>query len=69
MSGPPLSAPITLNCGLTFPNRLVKAAMAEQMGDGPEMYLPTETSQALYKHFAEGGWGMVLTGLWRGKSA
>ncbi len=54
-----IGTPITLNCGLTLPNRLVKAAMSEHM---TENFMPNETIQGLYKHFADGGWGMVITG-------
>lgn len=52
--------PITLKCGLTLPNRLVKAATAESMA--PNNTLPDEKFQNLYRHWAEGGWGMVLAG-------
>ncbi|KAK7423203.1 hypothetical protein QQZ08_009200 [Neonectria magnoliae] len=52
--------PITLKCGLTLPNRLVKAATAESMATNST--LPDEKFQNLYRHWAEGGWGMVLAG-------
>ncbi|KAF7546389.1 hypothetical protein G7Z17_g8464 [Cylindrodendrum hubeiense] len=52
--------PITLKCGLTLPNRLVKAATAESMA--PNNTLPDERFQNLYRHWADGGWGMVLAG-------
>lgn len=55
-----LAKPITLPCGLTLPNRLVKAAMTEQMADNDK--LPTEAFNRVYRAWAEGGWGMVLTG-------
>ncbi|KAL6880750.1 FMN-linked oxidoreductase [Trichoderma novae-zelandiae] len=55
-----LQEPITLPCGLTLPNRLVKAAMAENWAD--EDYLPSERIFKLYETWAEGGWGAVLTG-------
>ncbi|OIW23843.1 NADPH dehydrogenase [Coniochaeta ligniaria NRRL 30616] len=55
-----LAKPITLPCGLTLPNRLVKAAMTEQMADKDK--LPDETFNKVYSAWAEGGWGMVLTG-------
>ncbi|KAI0543235.1 NADH:flavin oxidoreductase/NADH oxidase [Xylaria digitata] len=44
---PVLSQPLTLKCGLTLPNRLVKAAMAECMADG---------------YGIPSGWGMLITG-------
>jgi 2,4-dienoyl-CoA reductase-like NADH-dependent reductase (Old Yellow Enzyme family) len=55
-----LLKPLKLRCGLTVPNRLVKAAMAEQMAgsDG----LPHERFYRAYSQWAHGGWGMLLTG-------
>ena len=55
-----LSQPLTLKCGLTLPNRLVKAAMAENMADADG--LPEKKFQIAYGKWAHGGWGMVLTG-------
>ncbi|KAL7949758.1 FMN-linked oxidoreductase [Trichoderma barbatum] len=55
-----LQEPITLPCGLTLPNRLAKAAMAENWAD--KEYLPGERIFKLYENWAEGGWGAVLTG-------
>ncbi|KAH6641316.1 NADPH dehydrogenase [Chaetomium tenue] len=63
MGGPSdlqIAQPLTLKCGLTLPNRLVKAAMAEQMA-GPNQ-LPDERMLTLYKHWAQGGWGLIITG-------
>ncbi|KAK0642773.1 NADH-dependent flavin oxidoreductase nadA [Lasiodiplodia hormozganensis] len=57
-----ISKPLTLNCGLVLPNRLVKAAMAEQMSSKCKNYLPDEAVDAVYQTWARGGWGMVLTG-------
>jgi len=57
MSTPPtlqIAQPLTLKCGLTLPNRLVKAAMAEQLAGTNQ--LPDERLQAVYKHWAAGGW-------------
>lgn len=56
-----IAQPLTLKCGLTIPNRLVKAAMAEQLSDS--QHLPNERLQAVYKPWAEGGWGMLITGI------
>ena len=56
-----LSEPLTLKCGLTLPNRLVKAAMAEQMAKSNG--LPNEKLFRAYSQWAEGGWGMLLTGM------
>ncbi|KAI1365680.1 NADH:flavin oxidoreductase/NADH oxidase [Xylaria arbuscula] len=55
-----LSQPLTLKCGLTLPNRLAKAAMAENMAD--ENNLPDKKFQVAYGKWAQGNWGMVLTG-------
>lgn len=55
-----IGKPITLQCGLTLPNRLVKAALTEEMSRGN--LLPDERIFALYRRWAESGWGMVLTG-------
>lgn len=52
--------PLTLKCGLTLSNRLVKAAMAEQMADCNG--LPHERFYHAYSQWADGGWGMILTG-------
>ena len=55
-----LAEPLTLACGLTFPNRVVKAALAEGWAD--KKSLPTKDLVDTYGLWAEGGWGMVLTG-------
>ncbi|EGY23372.1 hypothetical protein VD0002_g3026 [Verticillium dahliae] len=56
-----ISKPLTLKCGLTLPNRLVKAAMTEQLAD-TKSHLPTPSFLRPYKAWAAGGWGLVLTG-------
>lgn len=55
-----IAEPITLPCGLTLPNRLAKAAMAENWGDKKQ--LPNKRLIETYGAWADGGWGMVLTG-------
>lgn len=55
-----LSDPLTLPCGLTLPNRIVKAAMTEALADGDNN--PTQRLDRLYEQFAAGGPGMLLTG-------
>ncbi|KAK0636404.1 NADH:flavin oxidoreductase/NADH oxidase [Bombardia bombarda] len=55
-----IAQPITLKCGLTLPNRLIKAAMAENQG--VEHNLPNEPLENVYKAWARGGWGLVITG-------
>lgn len=54
-----IAKPFTLPSGLTLPNRLAKAAMAEAMcPDG----VPTPTLNGAYEKWSEGGWGLVMTG-------
>ncbi|KAF2222844.1 NADPH dehydrogenase [Elsinoe ampelina] len=55
-----ISAPLTLPCGLTLPNRLSKAAMAENLASGP--HLPTPTHNSSYSVWGAGDWGMIMTG-------
>ncbi|KAI0505763.1 NADH:flavin oxidoreductase/NADH oxidase [Xylaria bambusicola] len=55
-----ISQPLTLKCGLTLPNRLVKAAMSENMAD--KNNLPDNKFHVAYGKWAGGGWGMLLTG-------
>jgi 2,4-dienoyl-CoA reductase-like NADH-dependent reductase (Old Yellow Enzyme family) len=56
----PLAQPITFKNGLMLPNRLAKAAMAENLAD--KDFLPTDDVNSAYKAWAEGGWGMLITG-------
>ncbi|KAK3350526.1 hypothetical protein B0H65DRAFT_90676 [Neurospora tetraspora] len=55
-----LAQPLTLPNGLILPNRLIKAAMAEQLGFGN--HLPNPELSAVYSVWARGDWGMILTG-------
>lgn len=55
-----ISKPIMLPCGLTFPNRVGKAALAEAWADRD--HLPSERLLDTYGIWADGGWGMILTG-------
>ncbi len=55
-----IAKPITLPCGLTLPNRLVKAAMAESWCDQDKM--PHTDLIKAYGLWAEGEWGMIITG-------
>ncbi|RAK91719.1 FMN-linked oxidoreductase [Aspergillus costaricaensis CBS 115574] len=52
--------PLRLPCGLVFPNRLVKAAMAEGLAEGS--HLPGPRISRVYGEWANGGWGALLTG-------
>lgn len=49
----------TLPCGLVLQNRLVKAALAEDLAENQS---PGPKLQTLYKSWAKGGWGAVMTG-------
>ncbi|KAL6232940.1 hypothetical protein BDW75DRAFT_216389 [Aspergillus navahoensis] len=55
-----LSDSVKLPCGLVFPNRLVKAAMAEMLAGFQN--IPTPALINAYDKWAQGGWGAVLTG-------
>ncbi len=51
---------LQLPCGKTIKNRLVKAAMSEQMAD--KRSNPTAAMATLYKRWAKSGVGLILTG-------
>ncbi|GJE85310.1 FMN-linked oxidoreductase [Phanerochaete sordida] len=56
-----LLSPVPLPCGLTSPNRLVKVAMYEHLAalfGGP----PNAQHYALYSKWAQGSWGIIMTG-------
>ena len=55
-----IETPLTLPCGLTLENRIAKAAMTEALADDEGR--PTEAHQRLYRRFANGGAGLVITG-------
>jgi 2,4-dienoyl-CoA reductase-like NADH-dependent reductase (Old Yellow Enzyme family) len=55
-----LSQPLTLPCGVTLPNRLVKGAMSELLADTHNR--ATEKHETLYRTFARKGPGLLLTG-------
>ncbi|RDW90485.1 NADH:flavin oxidoreductase/NADH oxidase family protein [Aspergillus mulundensis] len=55
-----LSDSVKLPCGLVFPNRLVKAAMAEMLAGFQN--IPTPSLINVYDQWAKGDWGAVLTG-------
>ncbi|EEU48966.1 uncharacterized protein NECHADRAFT_75659 [Fusarium vanettenii 77-13-4] len=61
MAQSPLSQPLTLPCGLTLPNRLIKAALAEQTADCQQLPTPAQFTRT-YGAWADGGWGMIMTG-------
>ncbi|MCF8469596.1 MAG: NADH:flavin oxidoreductase/NADH oxidase family protein [Parvibaculum sp.] len=55
-----ISSPLTLPCGATLKNRLVKSAMTEGLGD--PLNRATDGHVRLYRRWAEGGAGVLLTG-------
>ena len=57
---PTIATPLPLPCGVTLKNRLAKGAMTEGLAD-PENRA-TERHVRLYRRWAEGGAGMLLTG-------
>jgi 2,4-dienoyl-CoA reductase-like NADH-dependent reductase (Old Yellow Enzyme family) len=56
----PVFKPISLASGLTLQNRLVKAAMEENMSAA--MQKPSTELMRLYKTWADGGVGLIITG-------
>jgi 2,4-dienoyl-CoA reductase-like NADH-dependent reductase (Old Yellow Enzyme family) len=61
MTTSPLFQPLTLHNGSTLPNRICKAAMEENMAVQPGQY-PGEKLNALYRQWAAGGAGLLLSG-------
>ena len=55
-----ISSPLTLPCGATLKNRIAKGAMTEGLGDAQNR--ATEAHVRLYRRWAAGGAGMLLTG-------
>lgn len=52
--------PLTLKNGLTLKNRFMKAATSETLGD--KYYRPTNKLINLYRAWAKGGTGLIITG-------
>ena len=57
---PKLSDPLTLPCGATLPNRLLKSAMTEGLADEHDHATPRLAR--LYQAWSEGGTGTLVTG-------
>lgn len=55
-----LYAPLTLPCGATIRNRIAKSAMTEGLAD--QLGRATEAHVHLYKAWADGGAGLLITG-------
>ncbi|MCB9601178.1 MAG: NADH:flavin oxidoreductase/NADH oxidase family protein [Sandaracinus sp.] len=58
---PRLDDSLSLPCGLTLGNRLAKAAMTECVAD-PRDNQPNARHETLYRRWARGGLGLVVTG-------
>ena len=57
---PEINHSLTLPCGITVRNRLMKSAMSEQLGD--KNHNPKASLETLYRTWAEGGLGISVTG-------
>ncbi|MEN8674725.1 NADH:flavin oxidoreductase [Nocardioides sp.] len=55
-----LNESLTLPSGLVVPNRIAKAAMTENLADADNQ--PTGRHERLYRRWAEGGSGLLVTG-------
>jgi deazaflavin-dependent oxidoreductase (nitroreductase family) len=55
-----LTTPITLPCGQTLANRLMKAALSEGLADTGGS--PGDRIERLYRRWGNGGFGLVVTG-------
>jgi len=55
-----LAEPLDLPCGVRLPNRIAKAALSEGLGDRDNS--PDERIVTLYRRWAEGGYGLLITG-------
>jgi 2,4-dienoyl-CoA reductase-like NADH-dependent reductase (Old Yellow Enzyme family) len=55
-----VDTPLTLPCGSTLNNRIVKAAMTEGLADNSDR--PTQSLNNLYRRWSAGGAGLLLTG-------
>lgn len=55
-----LSDPVDLPSGLRLPNRIAKAALSEALGDSGNN--PDERIVTLYRRWAQGGYGLLITG-------
>ncbi|WP_319533706.1 NADH:flavin oxidoreductase/NADH oxidase family protein [uncultured Cohaesibacter sp.] len=63
----PLFRPLTLPCGVTLKNRIIKSAMSDSLGDGTG--LPTAEQQRLYARWARGGLAASIIGEVQGSGA
>lgn len=52
--------PLQLPCGLTLPNRIMKAAMSEALANAG--HSPDGRLEQLYRTWGQGGYGLLITG-------
>ena len=57
-----IAQPITLPCGLTLPNRLVKCPMQETLATPPLYDPPMDKFRNLYNQWANAKYGLIITG-------
>lgn len=55
-----LSSPLTLPCGQVLPNRFMKSALSEALGDPAQA--PTDKLERLFETWSTGGYGLIVTG-------
>ena len=55
-----LHDPLTLPCGQVLPNRIMKAALSEGLGD--KQNSPDGRLERLYTSWSQGGYGLIVTG-------
>ena len=55
-----LHDPLTLPCGQVLPNRIMKAALSEGLGDKHNS--PDQRLERLYTSWSQGGYGLIVTG-------
>jgi len=55
-----LADPLDLPSGVRLPNRIAKAALSEALGDGDNS--PDDRIVTLYRRWAQGGYGLLITG-------
>jgi len=55
-----LADPLDLPSGVRLPNRIAKAALSEALGDGDNS--PDERIVTLYRRWAQGSYGLLITG-------
>ncbi|MCJ1231147.1 hypothetical protein MMC12_007823 [Toensbergia leucococca] len=57
-----IAQPLTLPCGLTLPNRLVKCPMQETLAVAPFFDPPVDKFENLYTQWANADYGLIITG-------